>query len=251
MLEGPQRGVFDLSFEIPSACAASVLEGRADIGIIPVAALLRKDLAIFRGTGIACRGTVRTILLVSKIPFDAIARLALDSSSRTSVLLSRIVLAEVHGVRPEVISMPPDLGAMLAAADAALVIGDPALLLEPGELRAQGLQVADLGEVWWRMSGLPMVFAVWAGRAEIHSAAYEGVFAASCRYGMEHLDEIVAREHLRRGVSAELARQSLTENLVLELGEPEYRGMRAFLDAAGKLPAPSWAPDQAPQGVTA
>lgn len=240
MLEGPQQGVFDLTFDIPSECAASVLEGRSDIGIVPVATLLERDLAIFRGTGIASRGAVRTILLISKVPFHQIGVLAVDSSSRTSVMLSRLILANGYGATPELTSMPPRLRPMLEAADACLIIGDSALVIDPDELRAQGLGVIDLGEEWTRMCGLPMVFAVWAGRPQVDTPDYEAAFVGSCRFGLEHLDDIVAREHAQRGISTRLARQYLTENLVLELGETEYRGMGAFLKAASELPPPRY-----------
>lgn len=236
MLHGPQQGAFDLTFAIPSICAARVRDGESDIGIVPVATLLEQDLAIFRGTGIASHGAVRTILLVSKKPYPEIGVLAVDRGSRTSVALARIFLDQCHGVRPVLITMAPELEPMLEAADAALVIGDAALLLDPAELRARGLHVADLGEEWLRLSGLPMVFAVWAGRREVHSAENEAVFVDSCRFGMEHMDDIVRAEHARRGVTAELARRYLTENLVLELGGSEYRGLDVFLEAARALP---------------
>ncbi len=236
MLEGPQRNAFDLSFEVPSVCADLVVKGDADIGIIPVATLLLSDLAIFRGTGIACRGEVRTILLISRKPFSEIEVLAVDSGSRTSVMLSRIVLRRRFGAAPALITMDPDLDEMLASADAALVIGDAALVLEPDQLRTQGLYVADLGAEWVALSGLPMVFAVWAGRQEIHSVEIEQVFLDSCRFGLQRIDEIAEREWRERGVSRQLARDYLKHNIVFELGDDEYRGMEAFLHAAAELP---------------
>jgi chorismate dehydratase len=237
MLHGLQRGVFDLTFEVPSVCAAKVRDGQADIGIVPVATLLDQKLEIFRGTGIACHGPVRTILLISKKPFANVEVLAVDSGSRTSVMLSRIILREIHGAEPALISMQPQLRPMLEAADAALIIGDAALLLDPAELRERGLYVADLGADWTRMTGLPMVFAVWAGVKEVHTSANEAAFVESLQFGLQHIDDIVAGEHEMRGVSARLARQYLTEHIVFELGDTEYRGMEAFLQAAAALPA--------------
>ena len=237
MLHGPQRGVFDLKFAVPSACAAQVHNGESDIGIVPIATLLEQDLTIFRGTGIACRGPVRTILLVSKKPFADIEVLAVDSGSRTSVLLSRLVLQWAHRANPNLVTMEPQLRPMLEVADAALIIGDAALLLEPEDLRAHGYFVADLGTEWVRLTGLPMVFAVWAGRSAVWSPENEAAFVGSCKFGLEHLDDIVASEHARRNITPELARQYLIGNLVLELGENEQRGMDAFLKAAADLPA--------------
>ena len=235
MLEGPEKDLFDLTFAVPSECAAQVRSGKADIGIVPVAALLEQQLEIFRGTGIACRGPVRSILLISTKPFSGIEVLAVDSGSRTSVMLSRIILA-AHGANPDLIVMDPQLNEMLEAADAALLIGDAALGQDPDALRARGLYVADLGEEWVRITGLPMVFAVWAGRKEVHTAEAERAFIDSCRFGLDRIDEIASAEHVRRGVSAELAREYLTEHIVFELGEAEYRGLDRFLAEAAALP---------------
>jgi chorismate dehydratase len=235
MLHGPQRGVFDLDFALPADCAERVRDGSADIGIVPVAALLEQDLKIFRGAGIACRGGVRSILLVSKVPLDRVRTLAVDSSSRSSTMLSRIVLDEAYGVRPEIRSMPPDLDPMLETADAAMIIGDPALRLDPPTLESAGLHVHDLGAEWVNLTGLPMVFAVWAGRADVWTHERERAFAGSARFGLEHVGDIVAAEHSARGISADLAREYLTEHIVTELGDDEYSGMEAYLKRAALI----------------
>src|SRR5882672_2916943 len=142
MLHGPQQNVFDLRFALPSDCADQLASGTADIGIVPVIEMARQKLEYFRGTGIACRGPVRSILLVSKVPFREIRTIATDSGSRTSVMLSRVILAERFGVEPTMISRRADLAPMLGEADAALVIGDPALRLDPATLPFETL---DLG----------------------------------------------------------------------------------------------------------
>ena len=116
LLKDPaQAGIFDLRFAVPSACADQLASGDADIGIVPVIEMARQNLAYFRETGIASYGPVRSILLISKVPFGKIRKLATDSGSRTSVMLSRIILAEKYSVEPQVISHPPDLAAMLGA----------------------------------------------------------------------------------------------------------------------------------------
>ena len=97
MLHGDQRGAFDLEFRIPSECASEVATGAADIGIIPSVELNRHDYGRVRGLGIASRGAVRSILLVSSKPFEKIQTLAADTSSRTSVALARIILARRFG----------------------------------------------------------------------------------------------------------------------------------------------------------
>src|SRR5437016_432841 len=106
MLHGDQREVFDLRFALPSACADQLASGEADIGIVPVIEMARQKLDYFRGSGIACHGPVRSILLVSKVPFEKIGTLATDAGSRSSVMLSRVILAERFGTEPALVSRP-------------------------------------------------------------------------------------------------------------------------------------------------
>jgi predicted solute-binding protein len=229
MLHGPQRQRFDLSFCIPSECADRLAAGAADIGIVPSVEVARQRLAIIPGSGIACRGAVRSILLVTKVRPERIRTLAADASSRSSVMLARIVLARRYAAEPRVVSMAPDLGAMLDAADAALIIGDPALRIDPARLPFAAL---DLGAEWWEMTGLPMVFAVWACRNPASAPEFAEAFAGSCRYGLEHLEDIVRIEAEARGLAEALAREYLTRNIVFKLAGEEYEGMRLFLQYA-------------------
>jgi predicted solute-binding protein len=229
MLHGPQRGVFELEFRIPAGCADQLASGGADIGIVPSFELTRQDLEIIPGAGIACHGAVRSILLISKCPAAQIRTLAVDSSSRTSVELARVILARRFGAEPRQIAHAPDLEAMLGIADAALIIGDPALHVEPANLP---WHVYDLGAEWLDMTGLPMVFAVWAGRREVVTPNVVEAFRESCRYGLAHMDEIVAAESVVRGFPEAVVREYLTRYIVHELGAQEYRGMDLFLNYA-------------------
>ena len=234
MLHGDQQGLFNLSFAIPAECADRLADGRADIGIVPSVELNRQKLNVIRGTGIACQGAVRSILLISKVPFPEIRTLATDACSRTSVALSRIVLARKYGVEPQLTSQFPHLGQMLEHSDAALIIGDAALLLEPAALP---FHVLDLGDEWTNMTGLPMVFAVWAARAEL--PAQDPVpFLRSLRFGMEHVADIARQEHAKVGISESLALDYLTRNIIFELGEREYAGLATFLQYASELRTP-------------
>ncbi len=234
MLHGEQRGVFDLSFAIPAECADRLESGLADIGIVPAVELNRQNLEIIRGAGIACRGPVRSIFLISKVPFEEIRKLATDSTSRTSVALSRVILARRYGVEPEVRSQAPHLPSMLGHSDAALIIGDAALVLEPSELP---FHVLDLGAEWVKMTGLPMVFAVWAQRAAL-PVQDPKPFLESMRYGLAHIDDIARSEHAKVGVSEDLARSYLKDNIVFELGDREYAGLQTFLQYARELRNP-------------
>lgn len=234
MLHGAQRGLFQLDFRIPAECADQVAAGDADIGIIPSFELTRLDVDVIPGAGIACHGSVRSILLVSSRPAGEIRSLAADSSSRTSVQLARVILERKYGAAPQVVAHPPDLPAMLRKADAALVIGDPALRLDP---RTLPFLVYDLGKEWVEMTGLPMVFAVWAARRGAISNGVTEAFRDSCRFGLERMDDIVAAEAPARGFPPALVREYLTSHIVHELGPREYEGMDLFLRYARETAA--------------
>lgn len=229
MLHGDQRQAVDLSFRIPSECADEVAHGAADIGIIPSVELNHNDYGRVPGLGIASRGPVRSILLISTKPFSEIRTLAGDLSSRTSVSLARIILAQRYGTEPRVVAHAPDLSGMLTAADAALIIGDPALHLDPKSL---GGYVLDLGAEWTHMTGLPMVFAIWAGRKEAITPEVEAIFHASYQFGRDNLDGMIRSEARSRGIPEKLAREYLTQHIVCELGAAEYRGLDLFLQYA-------------------
>ncbi len=232
MLHGAQQRVFDVSFAVPSLCADRLERGTADIGIVPVFELLRQALEIVPGLGIASRGPVRSILLISKVPGAEIRTLSADTSSRTSVVLARIILAQKYNARPAITPMDPNLDAMLAASDSALVIGDPALHLDPIKLP---YFVYDLGAEWTELTGLPMVFAVWAARPGILSPSMVKAFADSYAYGRDCLEEIIETEAPPRGFSADLARAYLTRHIRFELGDRDREGMSLYLRLAGEI----------------
>ena len=226
---GAQSDSFDMHYALPSECADQLSSGDADIGIVPVIEMARQKLAYFRSTGIACRGAVRSILLVSKVPLREIRTLATDTGSRTSVMLSRIILGEKYGAQPKLISRRAELAPMLGEADAALVIGDAALHLDPAKLPFETL---DLGLEWTRMTGLPMVFAVWSGKKEVMLPRYEQAFLDSCRHGLASMDAIVKEQSPLRGVSEEMAREYLTRNIVFELNARDHEGLDLYLKQA-------------------
>jgi chorismate dehydratase len=229
---GAQRDIFELNYALPSECADQLASGDADIGIVPVIEIARQKLDYFRSTGIACRGAVRSILLVSKVPVREIKTLATDMGSRTSVMLSRIILAEKYGVSPKLISRRAELAPMLGESDAALVIGDPALHIDPATLPFETL---DLGLEWTQLTGLSMVFALWAGRKEVMQPLYEQAFLNSCREGLSHIDEIVRDQSPVRGITPHLAREYLTRHIVFELNDRDHEGLNLYLKHAAAL----------------
>jgi chorismate dehydratase len=231
-LHGPQRGIFDFRFDLPAQCADALASGAADIGIAPCAELDRLGLDFLPGLGIACEGAVRSILLLSKRPFRDIRTLALDSSSRSSVALTRILLAERYGCQPRATSQAPSLDRMLAESDAALIIGDPALRIDPETVPYETL---DLGAEWVAWSGLPMVFAVWAGRLECLTPEVAAAFRASYEWSRGRVDEMAEHALAECGFSRELTREYLTRHVVHELSAKHMEGLALFRSLARKL----------------
>ncbi len=224
-LHGPQRGLFDFRFDLPVHCAEALRDRKADVGLVPCAELDRLGLDFLPDLGIACEGPVRSILLISRRPFNAIRTLAVDSSSRTSVALARIILAERYGCRPIMTPRVPLLEDMLADNDAALIIGDPALRLDPETLPYRTL---DLGAEWVEWSGLPMVFAVWAGRREFLTADAAEAFRGSWRWAERHVDEMVDHAAMERGFAKDLARAYFTRHIVYPLSPRHLEGLELF-----------------------
>lgn len=158
---------FHVSYTLPSLCANALRDGSVDIGIIPVAAYATiPGLVVIPNVAIAADGPVRSILLVSKKPLDKIQSVALDSSSRTSAALVRILFECFYDRKPDFREAAPDLEKMLAHHDSALMIGDSALQVDRSRYHTW-----DLSEEWLRLTGKPFVFAFWAIRE--HSASAE------------------------------------------------------------------------------
>jgi predicted solute-binding protein len=230
MLHGPQRDVVDLKLAIPSICAQQVEDGITQIGLVPVAEVARQGLEIVPGVGIGCLGAVRSILLFSRLPWKEIRTLAADTSSRTSVQLARVILRECYGVEPEIKRHEPDLLAMMQQADAALIIGDPALVIDPARTPYEWL---DLGEEWFNLTKQPMVFAVWAGKPNLPLEELGRLTRASYEFGKAHLPDIIDSEYRQRGITRELAEEYLHRYIRFEIGPAEQRGLETFFELAG------------------
>lgn len=236
LLRGPQQGLLDLRFVVPSKCADDLREDRADIGLVPIIELSRQpDLLVIPGCAIACQGPVRSILLLSKAPLAEIKTLAVDTSSRTSVVLTQLVLRSKGGTGIKIMPLAPDLDNMLAVADAALIIGDPALRLDPEMTtwRDKPVHVYDIGAEWTEMTGLPMVFAVWAAKATIDPAVSE-IFHQSKIYGLSHTEEIVEQESAARDFAPHLVRRYITESISYDLGSRERQAIDRYLQLAAE-----------------
>jgi chorismate dehydratase len=192
----------ELTKDTPDRLNDMLVAGELDIGPISLVEYLRNadDLLLLPDLAVGSDGPVLSVNLVSQVPLSELdgRRLALGSTSRTSVLLARMWLAEVHDVRPDYFACPPDLTTMLLEADAAVLIGDAALRATYDAPR-RGLSVYDLGQVWHDWTGLPMVFAVWAARrdyAEANPGLVKDVHDAFVRSrddALDHVEEVAAQ----------------------------------------------------------
>ena len=228
-LDGDEGSGFRVEREVPSRVARRLHAGDVDLGLVPSVEYAFGDYAIVPGIAVASRGRVRSVLLFHRGPLERVRRVALDTSSRTSAALVRILLHDRLDRAPQYVPMAPSLVDMLAVADAALLIGDPALDHEGEAARL------DLGEEWSRLTGLPFVFAFWAGRPGAVSGAGVRRLQAALADGLEAVPAIAARQG--RGDAARAARYEayLRENIVYRLEEEEQEGLREFYRRAHAL----------------
>jgi chorismate dehydratase len=181
---------------------------------------------------IASTHAVDSVALFTKRPIHEVRTIALDTSSRTSVALVRVLCASWFHIAPRLVNAPPDVTAMLQVSDAALVIGDNALFMEYEQL---GLEKIDLGEQWSSMTGLPFVYAFWAGRPGIVTAADASALQAARDAGVVRTAEIGREVFPDNAAKAATADRYLRENVQYALGEQEIAGLRRFYDLAAHV----------------
>jgi chorismate dehydratase len=235
MRSGALLGV-DLHKDTPDQLNSALVRGDLDIGPISLVEYLRhaEDLLLLPDLAVGSDGPVQSVNLVSTVPLADLngRRVALGSTSRTGVLLARMLLESRHGVQPEYFRCPPDLTEMLLEADAGVLIGDAALRAR-FDAPSRGLHVTDLGEAWRDWTGLPMVFAVWAVRREF-AAAHPGLvkdvheaFLASRALCLSELDEAARAAARWEPFSAETLADYFRA-LDFALGERQVSGLREF-----------------------
>lgn len=237
-LHGPQQDLFDIRGSLPAECADALRNGDADIGLVPVIELARQpDLLVLPGCSIACDGAVRSILLVSSKRLDQIHTIAADSGSRTSVAMTQVLFSQRFNRVPRMLPYKPELSAMLDMADAALIIGDPALHIDPAMKSWNGrpVEVHDMGAMWVETMKAPMVFAVWAVKQSVAERVLEAPFVESKEFGIAHLEDIVALESKRLELEPALVDRYLRRHIRYDFGESESAGLRRFLEAAGQF----------------
>ena len=223
---------FDIDYTIPSTCAAALAGNQADIGIIPAVTYAEiPRLVILPRIAIASKDYVRSILLISKKPLEAIETVATDMSSRTSVALLQVLFAKLFGTERKLTSHKPQLDAMLQSHDAALLIGDVALQVEA----ERGLYLYDLAHEWRKLTGKPFVFAFWAVRLDALERGGKlnlvETFQRSRNHGTETRNlQVIAREWSPRiGLSEDEIIVYLTENIDYSLDRENHSGLQLFL----------------------
>lgn len=254
---GPLAGKYDLSFTVPSQCSEALRTGGADIAIIPAIEYQRiPALVVLPNLAIASQNCVRSLLIIAKRPIEQARSVALDRSSRSTQALTRILASEHWKIHAEFVESEPDLKMMLEKADAAMLIGDPALRISiaierdsivSSEGRAvckasalglaslEILHVYDVVGEWRKFSGLPAVMAVWAARPETITPEVLADFAFSRDFGMKNIADISAGAARELDLPQRALETYLLDNIDFTLGEDNRRGLERYFQEAAKL----------------
>jgi chorismate dehydratase len=229
---------FDLRYDVPSECARLLHAGSIDVGMIPSIDYLRGGpYRIVPDVAIASNGPVASVALYTTKPLRDVRSIALDTSSRTSVALVQVLCARHFGIQPALEQHGPDITTMLTRCDAALIIGDAALLLggklAVGSLKSE-VEKVDLGETWTAMTGLPFVYAFWAGRPGALDAADVAALQRARDAGVTQPD-LIAREYFadsreRQAIGA----RYLRDNIKYYLRAAERAGLELFYQYAAE-----------------
>ena len=254
---GPLRNKYELSFTVPSQCAEALRTGAVDVAIIPAIEYQRiPNLVILPDLSIASKERVRSLLIVSRSPIREARRIALDSSSRSTQALTKILCDARWLISPEFREASPDLAAMLATNDAALIIGDPALRLAivaeqqvtpgaDGEWICSGAQVGlpqipklhiyDAVHEWWQLTERPAVLALWAARPTIATPELASDFSASLAFGLAHLPEICSEAARELQLSGTELLLYLRTNIDYSLDAENLKGLIEYYSRAASL----------------
>jgi chorismate dehydratase len=235
-LHGPLRDRFDIVEASPAQCADHLAQGRVDVALIPSIEYQRiPDLRILPGIAVAARGPVRSVLLVGNRERE-IRKVALDTNSRTSVVLLKLWLRSVLNLAPGFVPLRPDLPHMLERCDAALLIGDSAL-----SLPADRYEVVDMAEAWVQWQKMPFVFALWACRDGIEDASgLVAVFQEAKSRGLEMRSRIAQDYSQRLKLAAADLEDYLLRNVDYDLSDYHLEGLKRFFqlaDEGGLVPA--------------
>ncbi|NML50219.1 menaquinone biosynthesis protein [Streptomyces sp. R302] len=232
----------ELTKDTPEKLSERLVRGGLDIGPITLVEYLRHadELVALPDIAVGCDGPVMSCVIVSQRPLEELdgARVALGSTSRTSVRLAQLLLTERYGVEPAYYTCPPDLGLMMQEAEAAVLIGDAALRASLHDAPRLGLQVHDLGLMWKEWTGLPFVFAVWAARKDYLAREPETVhdvhraFLASRDLSLDEVTKVAEQAARWEAFDAELLERYF-RTLDFRFGPEQLAGVREFARRTG------------------
>jgi chorismate dehydratase len=226
---------FAVRYDVPSECARLLHEGSIDLGLIPSIEYLRGGpYRIVPDLAIASRGLVASVALYTTKAIGDVRSIAMDTSSRTSVALVRVLCARLFRIQPAIESRGPDLDDMLARCDAALIIGDNALFQSASSTQStinnqqSAIEKIDLGEAWTSLTGLPFVWAFWAGRPDALGVGDVQALQHARDEGVKRPEEL-ARAYLAYAPQRQvLGARYLRENIKYYLGDDERTGLELF-----------------------
>jgi chorismate dehydratase len=254
---GPLLGKYELAFTVPSECAKALRSGLADVAIIPAIEYQRiPDLVVLPDISIASKRQARSLLIIAKKPIEQVKRFALDRSSRSTQALTRILCAQKWKIAPEFFEAPPSLRETLLQADAALLIGDPALRISLGIEKdswagaegqticpgaalgitgAELLYVYDVVGEWRDLTGLPAVLAMWATRQDAATPEVAADFLASRDFGLSQITEISFAAARELELPQRALESYLRHNIDFSLDHENRRGLELYFQHSAKL----------------
>ena len=224
---------FAVRYDLPSTCARLLHAHEIDLGLIPSIEYLRGEhLAIVPDCAVVSDGPVDSVAIFTKVPIERVRSIALDLSSRTSVALTRVMTAKYFGIAPHFLDDGPDLEVMARRADAALLIGDPALF---ADYRRLGLEKIDLGQAWQDFTGLPFVYAFWTGPAGAVTPADVAALQQARAEGAARPDLVARAFFPDNAERAAIGEHYLRERIRFRLGDRETAGLERFFELAAEV----------------
>ncbi len=220
---------FDVNYSVPAVCASKLMAGNTDVALIPSIEYARSanELHVVPELAISAKGPALTVRFFYTVDILKVRRVAVDKSSRTSVALLKILMWEKYGIDPEWVESSPCLDEMLACADAALMIGDPVF-----NYLETSIPSIDLAEEWNKYTGLPFVFAFWAGWPGLLDHTQIESFLKSSAAGQESIKDIAYEYAESNGGDKKLYEKYMIEYIHYEFGCRELEGLNLFYKKA-------------------
>jgi len=218
--QSPIIGCIELVQDYPSNIATLLLEGKVDLGLVPVAVLPNlKEYHICTDYCIGCDGPVASVCVFSQVPIHDVETVLLDYQSLTSVALLKILLKDYWKVNPRLIGTASDYLPSIKDRTAGLVIGDRSF-----EQRKSSAYVYDLGEAWKQHTGLPFVFAAWIS-TKLLDEQFIHAFNEANRFGVQNIEKVSkATTHTLFDLE-----EYFTKYISYELDFEKQKGLKTFL----------------------